>query len=343
MAFGALLVAALVVIPLSAVAELPGERPVKELLGMYSTSCEITGAGKGAWRREADMLSVRDGPASATIGDDVYLVGGIAEFDEDFENARSDDTVERFDIATGEWEELPPLPRALNHAHVGAVDGVLYVLGGALDQLRAGEATGDSWRFDPAVGRWEEIAPMPTARGEGGVAVVDGRIYVIGGRGGGATLDTVESYDPRTDSWSEHASMPTRRNHLAVAVDRGLIYALGGRQEDDVSVPTLEVYDPAADRWEALPDMPGIKAGFALHATPSGLVALGGENLDEFHLYGDVLRYRPQQRRWDRLEGMPEPRHGYGSAYVDGRLYIFGGSKCSGFSPRPESYSTPLR
>ena len=103
------------------------------------------------------------------------------------------------------------------------------------------------------------------------------------------------------------------------------------------------VYDPRADRWSDLPHMPGIKAGFRLESTPRGLIALGGENLSRWTLYGSVYRYAPERRAWQRLEGMDEPRHGFGSAVVGGRLYVLGGSVCSGFSPVRDSASTPVR
>jgi len=266
------LAAVLLLLPLSAFVQLPGEIRAKQALGLVAADCDVFDAGKGGWRREAPIPTLRDGPSSAT------------------------------------WK--------INHVHLAAADGVLFVLGGMLEGLRDGQATGESWKFDPAVGWWEAIEPLPTVRGEGGVAVVDGRIHVLGGRSGRATLDTVESYDPGTDRWRRHEPMPTRRNHLGVTVHDGRVYALAGRQEDDVSLRVLERYDPGADGWTSLPDMPDIKAGFAFVTTPSGLVALGGENLAKFDLYGSILRYVPERRTWERLRGLAHPRHGFGAAYA---------------------------
>ena len=38
------------------------------------------------------------------------------------------------------------------------------------------------YEYDPAANRWTAKAPMPTRRGGGAAAVVDGKIYVVGGR-----------------------------------------------------------------------------------------------------------------------------------------------------------------
>jgi hypothetical protein len=76
---------------------------------------------------------------------------------------------------------------------------------------------------DVAEDTWVSKAPMQVARYDLGVAVVNGKIYAIGGStrsGGGGTrngplpvtggtVGTNEEYDPTTDSWTFKASMPT--------------------------------------------------------------------------------------------------------------------------------------
>ena len=56
--------------------------------------------------------------------------------------------------------------------------------------------------FDPQAGAWAEVAPMPTGRASPAAAVVGGRLYAIGGFGGGNDLSTVEAFDPQTDAWA---------------------------------------------------------------------------------------------------------------------------------------------
>ena len=41
-------------------------------------------------------------------------------------------------------------------------------------------------RYDPALGAWAAVAPMPAARSMHAAAVLGGRLYVLGGRVGGA-------------------------------------------------------------------------------------------------------------------------------------------------------------
>jgi N-acetylneuraminic acid mutarotase len=338
----AAVLAAVILVPLAALVELPGESRLKSAVG-FDTCGPIENRGDAAdWRVEPPTPTLRDGPASAQVDGLIYLLAGIETFTDDFQRARSLATFEVFDPATRRWSTLPPLPKALNHVAMAAVGGEIYSFGGNTDRLREYASTGESWRFLVKERRWEPVAPLPTPRGGAGTAVVGDRIFVAGGRAGDRSLDVVESYDTKTGRWSTHAPMPTRRDHLEVAVDGGRLYALGGRKEDVVSLATHERYDPAADAWSAVPGAPERKAGFAYVETPAGLVAAGGESLDEWRLFGGVFAFDPDSGRWRTLPSMAEPKHGFAGEYVDGRLYAIGGSRCSGFRPVRSSASMAI-
>lgn len=47
-----------------------------------------------------------------------------------------------------------------------------------------------------------------------GVAVLDDKLYVVGGRDGLKTLNTVECYNPKTKTWSVMPPMSTHRHGL---------------------------------------------------------------------------------------------------------------------------------
>ena len=50
------------------------------------------------------------------------------------------------------------------------------------------------------------------------MAVLDGRLYAVGGHNGTERLNSVERYDPATDTWEAVAPMGTVRNALGVVV-----------------------------------------------------------------------------------------------------------------------------
>jgi hypothetical protein len=126
---------------------------------------------------------------------------------------------------------------------------------------------------------WTTRRPMPTPRYGVAGAVLDGRIYVIGGsqtpsesRG----MAVVEVYDPDTDTWD--TSIPPlaepRLNAAAVAFD-GKIYVLGGRDGSEL-LESVEVYDPAQGRWEPAHDLREEKEGFAAVIHAGTIFLLGG-------------------------------------------------------------------
>ncbi|MGW8317413.1 MAG: kelch repeat-containing protein, partial [Bacteroidales bacterium] len=66
---------------------------------------------------------------------------------------------------------------------------------------------------------WTQKADMPTARLGLATAVVDGKIYAIGGYpyANGAGMTTNEVYDPNTNKWEGRAPMPTGRRWMSAS------------------------------------------------------------------------------------------------------------------------------
>ena len=94
---------------------------------------------------------------------------------------------------------------------------------------------------------------MPTPRSGIGVAVLNGRMHVVGGEAYlndlVGTYRTHEAFDPKTNGWQRLPPMPTPRHGLAVAEIGGKMYAVsgsnvagGGGPHEGVNVN--EVYDP---------------------------------------------------------------------------------------------------
>jgi hypothetical protein len=61
---------------------------------------------------------------------------------------------------------------------VAAMDGRLYAVGGRIDGNYSRNLTSNE-AYDPATGRWEQRAPLPTARSGIAAAVLEGRMFVF--------------------------------------------------------------------------------------------------------------------------------------------------------------------
>lgn len=69
-------------------------------------------------------------------------------------------------------------------------------------------------QYCPRRDSWWQVAVMSGRRLQCGVAVLEERLYVVGGRDGLKTLNTVECYNPRSNSWSAMPPMATNRHGL---------------------------------------------------------------------------------------------------------------------------------
>src|SRR5690606_30195116 len=148
-----------------------------------------------------------------------------------------------YDPATDAWTTSPDsIPEGVNHAGLVYLDGKLYLVGGfrgaTFDPIDA------VWIYDIAAGTWTAGPPLPTARGAMAVAVLNGKIHVIGGNAANAgalnpaehnvgpdasSVGTHEVFDPATGQWTRLPPMPTARNHAGAAVLNGRIHVFAGR------------------------------------------------------------------------------------------------------------------
>jgi N-acetylneuraminic acid mutarotase len=175
---------------------------------------------------------------------------------------------------------------------------------------------------------------MPTARSGFGVAVVDGKIYAIGGYNGTHRLDVNEMYDPATDTWTTKKSMPTARGGHAIAVYQNKIYVIGGviGESDPFTsgyTGVNEVYDPLTDTWETMEPMPTARESLDANVVGDKIYLIGGVrycNVFPFQQYTSVNQvYDPSNDSWSTKMSTSTNAVYYASAAVDNKIYVMGG------------------
>jgi L-ascorbate metabolism protein UlaG (beta-lactamase superfamily) len=129
----------------------------------------------------------------------------------------------RADMA-GQWKELPPLPTPRHDLALVAVDGRLFAISGA------GDRTTDAVEaYAPQEQHWHADSAIPRKRGWFGNALLNGRIWCIGGVGAdGRYLPTVEIYDPPSDTWHNATALPKGKAWLGAAVLNNRVLIAGG-------------------------------------------------------------------------------------------------------------------
>jgi N-acetylneuraminic acid mutarotase len=175
---------------------------------------------------------------------------------------------------------------------------------------------------------WITMEPMPTARNGFGVAVVAGKIYVIGGSNG-SLLGTNEMYDPVTDTWITKTSMPTPRIGFGIAVYQNKIYVIGGQIGllPQAVTGANEVYDPSTDTWESKTAIPEGRSGFRANVVNDKIYLISGFGtpFTPYPNSDENLVYDPANDSWTTKAPIPTPVHWYASEVFDNKIYIIGG------------------
>jgi len=183
---------------------------------------------------------------------------------------------------------------------------------------------------------WAQRADMPTPRWDLSSAVVNGKIYAIGGvsnEPGSKLLSTVEEYDPATNTWTNKSDMPTARlgTSQSSAVVDGKIYTFGGLPAIYYTHSlVVEVYDLETDTWMPRADLPQPRSHHASIVYNGFIYLFGGIQRESrgglnFTIREAVLMYDPLMDLWLKVSEMPTPRQVLTANEIDGKIYTIGG------------------
>lgn len=285
------------------------------------------------WGKRAPLIEPNSEMAVAHLDGKIYVVGGYPS------TRISVDTVQVYDIKSDTWRLTTPYPTTINHASGVGLNGILYVIGG---QTNAGSRkeksryTSAVYAYDPKTEKWTPRAPMPTARSAMAHDIIDGKIYVAGGRPPRGHDFAV--YDPQLDRWTSLPDLPTARNHMAAAGIDGKFYVAGGRFgggfRSEITAE-LEVYDPKTNEWATKHPMSEPRSGLNGIAVNGCFHTFGGEHptAGPSGVFAHHEVYNPKTDHWARLADMPIPVHGVtGLVYANGWIYLPGGGTHMGGS-----------
>jgi len=182
---------------------------------------------------------------------------------------------------------------------------------------------------------WEIRADIPQhVYGHGG-AVVNGKLYSIGGcetADWTVTSTKMQVYDYKTDTWSKAADMPIDLGWPMVAVHNDNVYVFGGMRSGAVSTDKAWRYNPASKAWTYITDLP-VKAmnGIALTVGEHIYVGLGYQRLDKtpkgvVENFRNFYRYDPGNESYKRLADAPEGACYAAPGAFEGNIYVVHGA-----------------
>ena len=168
-------------------------------------------------------------------------------------------SAERWSPDSNRWTAAAAMawPREF-HTLTALPDGRVLASGG----FAVGGHDEGIWRsaelYDPHTDSWTATTPLSTRRASHTATLLDdGRVLVVGGRGGAVgeerVLATAELFDPVAGTWSPAAPPGhARAGHAAALLGDGTVVVISGEDADGDVVAEGEVYDPAADAWREL-------------------------------------------------------------------------------------------
>jgi N-acetylneuraminic acid mutarotase len=129
------------------------------------------------WLGKLDMPTARGQAMAGVVNDTLYVLGGFSE------QRQVTGVVESYP-SSGVWQTgyAAMLSGGRAEAGFGVINDVIYIAGGLYETPSTKSVLGSLLAYDPATDSWQTgLTDMPTPRSEPAAAVINGKLYVVGG------------------------------------------------------------------------------------------------------------------------------------------------------------------
>ena len=190
---------------------------------------------------------------------------------------------------------------------------------------------------------WTSLPDLPVPRRDAASVLLDGRLFVVGGRTIGDRLSRrVDAYDPQANLWMQNSPLPQAVAYAGITQHNGRLWLAGGQVKDTVA-PNVWVFDVARNHWNPGPPLPEARAGGGLVCIGDRLHYMGGFGPDlrtdhEDHWTLD-LHHETADQQWRQVAPLPVPRNRFGTAVLEGQLHVLGGQIGVGETARDQTLS----
>lgn len=207
---------------------------------------------------------------AAIVGDDLYVYGGHFGEAHHYSESGQSNELRRLSLTkqNATWESLEGGPRLTGVAMV-EYRGRLYRVGGFTakngddeDQSLWSQASFAS--YDPTTEKWTELSPLPEGRSSHDAAVIDGKLYVVGGWNmqgpDNTTWHTTALVCDLNETQPTWAALPTpafQRRAVSLAACKGNLYVMGGMLESGDTTNEVAIFDPQIQTWSTGPTLLG--------------------------------------------------------------------------------------
>jgi N-acetylneuraminic acid mutarotase len=237
------------------------------------------------WTYRKSMPTPRIEFAIATFENKIYCIGGYLA------NGLVTGVNEVYDPETDTWETRTPIPTPRVGMKANVANGRIYFMGGYEKKLGDLLLTSNitysklNEAYNPRNDSWVTMKPLPTGVSAYVSAVVDNKIYVIGGVSNIPVGTLNQVYDAVADSWSERAAPPpTIAYGVAVATTginapkRIYIFVPDWSSSDGPlsEYTVLRVYDPERGHWSIAAAPPTKRGSYGVAIVNDVVYVIGG-------------------------------------------------------------------
>jgi N-acetylneuraminic acid mutarotase len=247
---------------------------------------------KNTWSAIADLPHLPNGAGFGGVTNEgltsdsiyVYFAGGYVCNATGTGQVFATKQVWKYNTLLNKYERLPDLPRPLAVGQLKYLHGKLHFMGGA-DLSRNDVASHYVLDLNNLSLGWQTLAPLINPVNQSGSAILNDKIYVIGGShnhdAAAVIQKTVQVYDETANKWNASAPMSIGRDHISSAVVAigSRILVFGGESAHNVTTKLVSAYSPATNTWAELTTMPGARSGGVAALLNNQLYYAGGNFL----------------------------------------------------------------
>jgi N-acetylneuraminic acid mutarotase len=209
---------------------------------------EAYDVGSNTWTQKQSIPEALMPTGATSIKGKIYVAGG-------WNHDRRSKRLYVYDPVTDTWTRKADMPFTIAsyEGHQGMIDGKLYVYAGATVKTDGSPGPHRFFRYAPATNTWTTLDRPSYAREGGAAGVIDGKLYLLGGRlPTSQKAPDVHIYDPAT-GWTKRPLGPHNLlGGLAFAPLAGKLYIAGTYSKgDDCVYDSNAVYDPVTNTLSA--------------------------------------------------------------------------------------------
>ncbi|XP_060062953.1 kelch domain-containing protein 8B-like [Ylistrum balloti] len=294
-------------------------------------SCEHYNAAKRKWNTLNSMPTKRAAPACGVVKDKIVAIGGVGISQDPV------DAVEVYCISSKKWTVMESLVRPLLGLSLVVKDDLVYVVGGMSDDSNPRSSL---LSYDVEENKWRDYPQMNVERYATFSFLINGKLYVIGGRQGKLPTTALECYDFEQKKWERLDDIPSKRVFAMYTAADKYIFSIGGLNQPATLgfSRTMEMFNTETKKWEEAPNMKIERGDFAVGVVGNRVVCAGGL-CNAGKPLNSVEAFDWGSKEWSEVTDLPSAHCSCAYIMLNGRLHVVGGLTLGGAGKKVEALS----